>query len=141
MSAGSPGAAGAVVGLAELRALRDRMLPMFQVVARDYETRTPNGYPIVFDTVEDAGCFGIHLDPRYGLDILTDGEAVFAQLNIVGWRTDARSSAQKEKFAALPFEGLRRLNGSMSDGLLRNLISELLAFYNTQPLMINITDS
>jgi len=137
MSAGSD----ATRGLDELRALRDRMLPMFRAVVREYETRTPEGYPIVFDTVEDAGCFGIHLDPRYGLDILTDGEEVFAQLNIVGWRTDARSSAQKEKFGALPFEGLRPVRTTMSDGLLRNLVSELLSFFNTQPLLINVTDS
>ncbi len=125
----------------ELRALRDRMLPIFRAVAREYETRTPPGYPIVFDTVEEAGCFGIHLDPRYGLDILTDGGAVYAQLNIVGWRTDARSSAQKEKFSALPFEGLRPVRSAMSDALLRNLVAELLSYYNTQPLLINVTDS
>lgn len=128
-------------GVEELRALRDRMLPMLRVVAREYRTRTVAGYPIVVDNVEDAGYFGIHLDPRYGLDILTDGESVFAQLNVIGWRTDVRSSAQKEKFASLPFEGIRVLSSSMSDALLRNLIAELLSFYNTQPLMINVTDS
>lgn len=128
-------------GLVELKALRTRMLPMLQVVAREYKPRTDPGYPIVFDNVDDAGHFGIHLDPSYGLYIFTDGEAVYAQLNILGWRTDVRSSASKEKFASLPFGGERRIDASMSDALLRNLISELLAAWNTQPRFLNVTDS
>src|SRR5690606_6894025 len=117
------------------------MLPMFEVVAQGYATRTEPGYPIVFDSVEENGYFGIHLDPGYGLYIMTDGTSVFAQINIIGWRTDVRSSANKEKFAALPFEGVRPVSNEMSDNQLRNLIAELLSYWNTQPLLMNHTDS
>ncbi|MDI3340958.1 MAG: hypothetical protein QJR03_10550 [Sphaerobacter sp.] len=128
-------------GMAELRALRARMLPMFEAVAREYATRTEPGYPLVFDNVEDGGFFGIHLEPGYGLYIMTDGQSVFAQINIIGWRTDVRSSANKEKFAGLPFEGVRPVSNDMSDSQLRNLIAELLSYWNTQPLLMNHTDS
>jgi hypothetical protein len=128
-------------GLEELKALRARMLPMFEAVAQEYASRVEPGYPIVFDSVEEGGYFGIHLDPGYGLYIMTDGESVFAQINIIGWRTDVRSSASKEKFAALPFEGVRPVSSRMSDNQLRNLIAELLSYWNTQPLLMNQTDS
>lgn len=127
--------------LGELRALRARMLPMFQAVAREYRTRTDPGYPVVTDNIDAGGYFGIMLDPIYGLSIMTDGQEVFAQINMVGWRTDVRSSANKEKFASLPFEGVRPVSSSMSDNQLRNLIAEFLSYWNTQPLMINVTDS
>jgi len=67
-------------GLEELKALRARMLPMFEAVAQEYASRVEPGYPIVFDSVEEGGYFGIHLDPGYGLYIMTDGESVFAQI-------------------------------------------------------------
>jgi hypothetical protein len=126
--------------MADLTALRERMLPMLQVIAREYKTRTDVGYPVVHDNLE-AGYFGIMLNPQYALYIMTDGQRVFAQLNIVGWRTDVRSSANKEKFTSLPFEGERPVSSAMSDNQLRNLLSELLSHWNTQPLMIRITDS
>jgi hypothetical protein len=135
------GAAQSSDALAELGALRTRMLPMFQVLAEEYRTRTDPGYPVVVDSVDVGGYFGIILDPMYGLYIMTDGERVFAQISMVGWRTDVRSSANKEKFTSLPFEGERPVSSAMSDGQLRNLISELLSYWNTQPLMIHITDS
>src|SRR5690349_10552366 len=78
--------------LAELQALRARMLPMFQAVAREYRTRTDPGYPVVVDNVELGGYFGTDIDPNYGLYIMTDGAKVFAQINLIGWRTDVRSS-------------------------------------------------
>jgi hypothetical protein len=126
--------------IAEFKALRTRMLPMFQAVAKEYETRSDPGYPVVADNVE-GGYFGILLDPTYALYVMTDGERVFAQINMVGWRTDVRSSANKEKFTSLPFEGERPLSSDMSDNQLRNLIAELLSYYNTQPMMIQTTDS
>lgn len=125
----------------ELRALRERMLPMLRTVAMEYRTRTDPGYPIILDNVESGGYFGIMLAPGYGLSIMAEDGAVVAQLNIVGWRTDVRSSASKEKFASVPFAGTRPISSRMSDGLLRNILSELLSFFNTQPLMLNVTDS
>jgi hypothetical protein len=127
--------------LEELRTLRDRMLPMLHVVGAEYDTRTEPGYPVIFDNVEEGGYFGINLDPGYGLYIMTDGQRITAQLNIIGWRTDVRSSANKEKFASLPFDGVRPVNNAMSDGQLRNLISELLSHWNRQPLNIRTSDS
>lgn len=127
--------------LEELRTLRDRLLPMLQIVGAEYDTRTEPGYPVVFDNVENGGYFGINLDPGYGLYIMTDGQQIVAQLNIIAWRTDVRSSANKEKFASLPFDGVRPVNNEMSDGQLRNLISELLSHWNRQPLNIRTSDS
>ncbi len=127
--------------LDELRTLRDRLLPMLQIVGAEYDTRTEPGYPVIFDNVEDGGYFGINLDPGYGLYIMTDGQQIVAQLNIIAWRTDVRSSANKEKFASLPFDGVRPVSNKMSDGQLRNLISELLSHWNRQPLNIRTSDS
>ena len=134
------GASPAVDATAELATLRERMLPMLKVIAREYVTRTDPGYPIVLDNLE-SGYFGIMIDPQYALYIMTDGETVFAQLSMVGWRTDVRSSASKEKFTNLPFEGQRPVSNALSDNQLRNLLAELLAYWNTQPLMIRVTDS
>lgn len=127
--------------LEELRTLRDRLLPMLTIVGAEYDTRTEPGYPVIFDNVEEGGYFGVNLDPGYGLYIMTDGQQIVAQLNIIGWRTDVRSSANKEKFASLPFDGVRPVSNEMSDDQLRNLISELLSHWNKQPLIIRTTDS
>lgn len=127
--------------LEEMRTLRDRMLPMLNIVGEEYDTRTEPGYPVIFDNVEDGGYFGVNLDPGYGLYIMTDGQQIFAQLNIIAWRTDVRSSANKEKFASLPFDGVRPVSNEMSDAQIRNLISELLSHWNRQPLNIRISDS
>lgn len=132
--------AGATSRLDELAALRERMLPMLRVIAKEYETRTDPGYPVVLDNLE-GGYFGIMLDPQYGLYVMTDGESVFAQISMVGWRTDVRSSANKEKFTSLPFDGRRPISSEMSDSQLRNLLAELQLHWNTQPLMIRVTDS
>lgn len=128
-------------GIDEIRTLRGRMLPMFKAIADEFSTRSQPGYPLVFDNIDGGGYFGILLDPSYGLYIMTDGESVFAQLNILGWRTDVRSSAQKEKFSNVPFTGTVPMSTSLSDNALRNLISELLASWNTQPQFMNQADS
>ena len=128
-------------GVAALALLRDRIFPMLQAVAKEYETRTEPGYPVLLDNVEFGGYFGIMLDPAYGLYFVTDGQRVFAQINMVGWRNDVRSSANKEKFAGMPFGGVRPVSADFSNEQLRNLISELLAHWNLQPLMIHRTDS
>lgn len=128
-------------GIDEIRLLRNRMLPMFEVIAQRWKTRSQPGYPLVFDNIDSGGYFGILLDPSYGLYIMTDGESVFAQLNILGWRTDVRSSAQKEKFSNVPFTGTIPVSTGMSDNALRNLTSELLASWNTQPQFMNQADS
>jgi hypothetical protein len=128
-------------GVTELRTLRNRVMPMLQEVARTYETRTEPGYPVIMDNVEFGGYFGIMLDPAYGLHFLTDGQQVFAQINMVGWRNDVRSSANKEKFSGLPFGGVRPVSAMLTDQQLRNLIAELLSHWNMQPLLIHQSDS
>jgi hypothetical protein len=125
----------------ELRALRDRMLPMLEVVVEDWMDRTEPGYPVVFDNVEGNGYFGVSLDPGYGLYIMLDRGEILAQINLIGWRNDVRSAANREKFTSLPFQGLRPISNALSDNQLRNLISELLSHWNTQPLVVRVTDS
>jgi hypothetical protein len=128
-------------GVADLEQLRVRVMPMLREVAKTYETRTEPGYPVIMDNVEFGGYFGIMLDPAYGLYFLTDGQQLFAQINMVGWRNDVRSSANKEKFAGLPFGGVRPVPAALTDQQLRNLIAELLSHWNMQPLFIHHTDS
>jgi hypothetical protein len=128
-------------GVAALARLRVRIFPMLEAVAKEYETRTGPGYPVLMDNVEFGGYFGIMLDPSYGLYFVTDGQRVFAQINMVGWRNDVRSSANKERFAGVPFGGVRPVPDSLSNQQLRNLLSELLAHWNLQPLKIHHTDS
>jgi hypothetical protein len=72
MSAETGSATGTPDVVSELAALRERMLPMLKVIAREYETRTDPGYPVVLDNLE-GGYFGIMLDPQYGLYVMTDG--------------------------------------------------------------------
>lgn len=128
-------------GVAALGRLRSRLFPMLEAVAHEYETRTESGYPVLLDNVELGGYFGIMLDPSYGLYFVTDGQRVFAQINMVGWRNDVRSSANKERFAGSPFGGTRPVPETLSNQQLRNLLSELLAHWNLQPLIIHHTDS
>src|SRR6185312_17491587 len=128
-------------GVASLSRLRDRVFPMLEAVAKEYETRSEPGYPVLMDNVEFGGYFGIMLDPAYGLYFITDGQQVFAQINMVGWRNDVRSSANKEKFSGAPFGGVRPVPENLSNQQLRNLLSELLAHWNLQPLNIHRTDS
>ncbi|HVB63523.1 MAG TPA: hypothetical protein VNE17_02255 [Nitrolancea sp.] len=128
-------------GVTALARLRVRIFPMLEAVAKEYETRTEPGYPVLMDNVEFGGYFGIMLDPSYGLYFVTDGQRVFAQINMIGWRNDVRSSANKERFAGVPFGGVRPVPDSLSNQQLRNLLSELLAHWNLQPLMIHRTDS
>ena len=127
--------------LDDLRHLRDRMIPMFEVLAEDWESRTEPGYPVVFDNVDDNGYFGLNLDPGYGLYVMIDNGQIVAQLNVIAWRTDVRSAANYEKFSNLPTGGVKIVDPAATDSQLRNLIAELLAHWNVQPLVIRVTDS
>jgi hypothetical protein len=127
--------------LDDLRLLRDRMVPMFEALAEEWNDRTEPGFPVIYDNVESGGYFGINLDPGYGLYIMIDDGQIFAQLNVITWRTDVRSAANREKFSSLPSGGLKPASPEMTDNELRNLISELIAHWNVQPLVIRVTDS
>jgi hypothetical protein len=125
----------------DMRMLRDRMVPMFEALAEEWTNRTEPGYPVIFDNVDSSGYFGINLDPGYGLYVMIEGGEIIAQLNVIAWRTDVRSAANREKFSSQPAGGVKSVSPAMSDNELRNLISELIAHWNVQPLVIRVTDS
>jgi hypothetical protein len=123
-----------------LTGIRDRMMPMLRLAANEYEHRTPIGYPIVVDAVEN-GTIGIEIDPSYALYIVSDGSDLYADLYYRSHRADARSSASREKFSGLPANDRRPLPAAPDDLALRNLIAEIMSRYNAQPGIIHITDS
>jgi hypothetical protein len=129
-----------VAAIEQLQGLRDRVLPMLEQVAREYQGRVPGGYPTITDAVRQ-GVIGIELDPSYSLFFTTDGEGLFADFYYRSPRNDARSSASREKFAGRPVDDHRSLPPTVTDLELRNLIAELLSKWNMQPTLIHITDS
>jgi hypothetical protein len=120
--------------------LRDRMMPMLQLVAGEYRPRVPDGYPIVVDAVPN-GMIGIEIDPNYALYITQDGNDLFVDLYFRSSRYDARSSASREKFAGSPVYDRRPLSPDVTDVQLRNLIAELMTRHNYQPGLVHISDS
>jgi hypothetical protein len=130
----------ATVSVEALRDVRERVLPMLRFAAEEYRHRTPDGYPVVVDAV-DTGMLGLELDPSHALYLVTDGDRLYADFFYRSSRTDARSSASREKFGGLPSPDRRELAPTASDQDLRNLIAELMARWNVQPGIIHITDS
>lgn len=122
-----------------LSGIRDRMLPMLELAADRYRGRVPEGYPHVIDAV-DRGMIGLAIDPDYALYITSDGKDVVAEFYRVNPRTDNRAGGAREKFAGAPFNDTRPLAADISDQELRNLIAELMSYYNSQPGLIHITD-
>jgi hypothetical protein len=131
---------GAVVSIELLADLRERVLPMLAVAAENYHRRVPEGYPVVVDAV-DNGVVGLELDPSYALYFTTDGADLFAQLYRRSPRTDALSSAGRQKESGLPVLDRRPLSPTVSDQGLRNLVNELMLYWNQQPGIIHISDS
>lgn len=123
-----------------LQSIRERVLPMFQVVAEEYRGRVPSGYPIIVDDPE-RGEVGLELDPNYALYFVSDGTQTFAELRFPLPRSDARSSASREKFGGLPYTSRRAVDPAMPDQKIRNLIAELMSRWNYQPMIIHITDT
>ncbi len=115
-------------------------MPMLRLVAAEYERRVPEGYPILVDSVEN-GLVGIEIDPSFALYVTTEGDELFADYYYRSSRTDARSSASREKFAGSPVYDRRPLSPYISDVQLRNLIAELMSRHNFQPGLIHISDS
>jgi hypothetical protein len=128
------------VSLEALRAVREQALPMLRFAAEEYRGRAPAGYPVVVDAPEQ-GAIGLEIDPSYALYLVTDGEALFADLYRRAPRTDARSSASRQKEAGLPFYDRRPLDAPVTAQAVRNLIAELMSHWNQQPGVIHITDS
>jgi hypothetical protein len=113
---------------------------MLEVVAEEYRLRVPQGYPIVVDLPEQ-GTLGIELEPGHALHIISVGDQLYAQTYYRSTRYDARSSASREKFAGSPVDDRRPISPSISDQGLRNLIAELCSRFNSQQLLIHITDT
>ncbi|MCC6792091.1 MAG: hypothetical protein IT336_10405 [Thermomicrobiales bacterium] len=120
--------------------IRDRIVPMLQVVAAEYRGRVPAGYPIIDDNPAQ-GLIGLQLDPAHSLYITSDGDRLYADFYYRSTRFDARSSASREKFAGAPFQDRRALPADISDQGLRNLVAELCSRFNSQQLIIHITDT
>jgi hypothetical protein len=55
-------------------------------------------------------------------------------------RTDNRSSAGWQKYGGQPYVDRRPLGRVVSEQVLRNLIAELMSYYNSQPGLLYITD-
>jgi hypothetical protein len=124
----------------QLSGLANRFEPMLEQVKQDYQGRVPAGYPTISrDT--SRGNYGIQLDPSFALFLVSDGDQLFADFSYRSSRTDARSSAGREKFSGMPVFDRRPIDHTISDQELRNLLAELLARFNMQPLLIHITDT
>jgi len=123
----------------QLAGLANRFEPMLEQVKRDYRGRVPVGYPMISPDTS-RGNYGIQLDPSYALFLASDGEGLFAEFRYRSPRSDARSSASREKFSGSPVFDSRPIDPNLSDQELRNLLAELLARFNMQPLLIHITD-
>lgn len=127
------------MSIQDLKEIRNRMLPMLQGVATQYEFRVPAGYPNVVDEPE-RGMIGVEIDPNFSLYITSDGEQLFAEVYKRQSRTDSRSSASRQKYAGLPFQDRRPLESNPSDQTLRNLIGEVKQAFNYQPGLLYITE-
>lgn len=131
---------GGNVSVEMLTSAREQILPMLRYVAEEYRHRVPEGYPVVIDA-PDRGVVGLELDPSYSLYLMTDGAQLVADLYYRSPRTDARSSASREKFGGSPFHDRRILGSTISDQTMRNLVAELMSRWNFQPMLIHITDT
>ncbi len=123
-----------------LEQVRERMMPMLRLVAKEYEPRVAEGYPIVVDSVAN-GLVGIEIDPNHALYVTSDGNEIFVDYYIRSSRNDSQSSASREKFAGAPLYDRRPFSPYTTDVQLRNMIAELMARYNYQPGLVHITDS
>ena len=123
-----------------LQSIRERVIPMLQYVAAEYQYRTPAGYPSIVDAPE-RGVIGFELDQSHSLYFTDDGAVVRAEMYYRSPRNDTNSSASREKFSGLPVDDRRVIEPSISDQGLRNLIAELLSRWNFQPQIIHITDT
>lgn len=128
------------MSLQRLASVRERILPMLRFAAKEYGHRMPEGYPVVVDD-PDGGSVGIELDPSFALYFVSEEDDLYAEYYYRSARTDARSSASRQKHGGLPFSDRRPLAPDVSDQALRNLLAELMARWNQQPGIIHISDS
>lgn len=122
-----------------LSPIRERLLPMIDVVADRYRGRVPGGYPHIVDTPEQ-GMIGLEIDSSHALYVTSDGEDLFVEIYRRLPRTDNRSGAGREKFGGAPLNDRRPLSPDVSDQELRNLLAELMHHFNFMPNLLYITD-
>ena len=139
-TATEPGGGRNGVSVAALHGIRERIVPMLELVAAEYRNRTPEGYPVVIDA-PDSGAIGIEIDPTHALYVTSDGDQLYADIYYRNPRNDTRSSASREKFGGSPTNDRRPLPDDVSAQHLRNLLAELMSRWNFQPGIIHITDS
>lgn len=122
-----------------LQDIRSRLIPMLQAAALQYENRVPDGYPVVVDSPQ-AGTLGLEIDPSHSVYIVEGEDGLSARMYRRAPRTDARSSSGRQKYGGAPFSDTRPLSPNVSDQELRNLIAELMSWYNSQPGILYMTD-
>jgi hypothetical protein len=127
--------------LAQLEAVKPRVMPILEAVQREYRNRVRRGYPQIVDNITRGGIFGLNLEPGYGVYFMTDGTSLYAELHTIAHRSDTLSAANNEKFAGRPRIERREIDDSWADHHFRNLISELLNRWNFQQLRIYRVDS
>lgn len=123
----------------ELKDIRDRILPMMEVAAEQYQGRVPAGYPMIVDEV-DRGTVGLELDPSFALYITEDSEGLSAEIYRRLSRTDNRANAGRQKYGGAPLSDRRPLAADVDDQTLRNLIAELKNYLNYQPGYLYLSD-
>lgn len=122
-----------------LQDIRVRLLPMLQAAALQYQNRVPDGYPLVVDSPQ-SGTVGLEIDPSHALYIVQGEDGLMARMYRRAPRTDNRSGSSRQKYGGAPLSDARALSADVSDQELRNLIAELMSWYNVQPGLIYITD-
>ena len=122
-----------------LRDIRDRLKPMLDVAVDQYRNRVPRGYPNVIDS-PDRGMVGMEIDGNHALFITDEGGDLYAEIYRRTQRTDARAGAGYQKYGGLPFADKRALSQFPTDQDLRNLVAELMSYFNQQQTILFITD-
>lgn len=122
-----------------LSGIRDRLLPMLEITAEQYQGRVPPGYPNILDQ-PGQGMIGLEIDSSHALFVTTDGTDTYAEIYRRNPRTDNRAGAGWQKHGGLPFTDRRPIAAGITDQELRNLIAELMSYFNVQPGLIHITD-
>jgi hypothetical protein len=87
------------------------------------------------------GTVGVEIDPSYALYLVDDGDETYAELYRRAPRNDARSAASRMKHGGAPVQDRRRLSSDTSEQTLRNLLAEVMMYFNQQPGIIHISDS
>lgn len=123
----------------DLQNIRNRILPMFELTAEQYEGRLAPGYPVIVDDVA-RGTIGLELDPNFALYITSDSTGLSAEVYRRLSRTDSRAHAQRQKYGGTPLADRRPLAADVDDQTLRNLIAELKNYVNYQPGFLYLTD-